>query len=84
MKRRTEITIESRKITLIRAVSARRAWCSSCEKRVEMVMVDQAAILLRLSSRRIHRMVDEGKLHFTETPVGLLLICNESLSQFKG
>lgn len=47
-------------------------------------MVDQAAILLRLSSRRIHRMVDEGKLHFTETPVGLLLMCIESLSEFKG
>lgn len=45
-----------------------------------MLPADQAAILFRLSSRTIHRMVEEGKLHFTETPDGLLLICLNSLS----
>jgi hypothetical protein len=82
MKRRTEITIESRKLTLIRRVGGvKRTWCPSCNKEVEMLSADEAVILFRLSSRKIHRMVDEGKLHFTETPDGLLLICMNSFSR---
>ena len=81
MKRRTEITIETKKITFIRRVGGvTRAWCSLCEKRVEMVTAHEAAILFRLSERVIHKMVDDGKLHFTETAEGLLLICIDSFT----
>ena len=43
-----------------------------------MVTANEAAILFRLSEREIHRMLDDGKLHFTETSEGLLLICINS------
>ena len=80
MKRRTEITIETSRLTLISNVGgATRARCSLCDGQVEMVSPDQAATLSRLSTRIIHRMVDEGKLHFNEMPDGSLLICIDSI-----
>jgi hypothetical protein len=83
MKRRTEITIETSRLTLIgRRGGATRAWCPLCEAHVEMVSHDQAVGLLRVSTRIIHQMVDEEKLHFIETPDGLLLICVNSLFQW--
>jgi len=76
MKRRTEITIEASRLTLIsRGGGANSAWCPLCDAQVEMLSPDQAAILLRVSTRIIHQMVNEGKLHFIKTPDGLLLIC---------
>jgi hypothetical protein len=81
MKRRTEITIEASRLTIIGHVGgATRAWCPLCYAEVEMVSPDQSASLLRVSTRIIHRMVDEEKLHFIETPDDLLLICLNSLS----
>ena len=80
MKRRTEITIEASRLTLIsRSGGATSVWCSLCDAQVEMVSPDQAAILSLLSTRIIHRMVDEGTLHFIETPAGSVLICLNSL-----
>ena len=81
MKRRTEITIEASRLTIIgRGGGAARPWCPLCDAQVEMVSPDQAASLLRVSTRVIHRMVDEEKLHFIEMPDGSLLICVKSLS----
>jgi hypothetical protein len=31
-----------------------------------------------LSSRKIHRLVETGEVHFAETPTGALLICPDS------
>jgi len=80
MKRRTEITIEASRLTIIGHVGgATRAWCPLCDAQVEIVSPDQAATLSRASTRVIHRMVDEEKLHFIETPDGSLLICVNSI-----
>jgi hypothetical protein len=80
MKRRTEITIEASRLTLIsRGGGATSAWCPLCDAQVEMVSPDQAASLLRVSTRIIHRMVDEEKVHLVETPGGVPLICIDSL-----
>lgn len=44
-----------------------------------MVKVDEAAILAHVSSRSIYRWVETERVHFAETPEGLLLICLNSL-----
>lgn len=81
MKRRTEITIESSRLMIIRQVgSVARVSCLVCNEGVEMVTPDHAASLFRLSTRIIHRMIEDGKVHFRETPDGSLLICLNSLS----
>lgn len=81
MKRRTEITIESSRLMFIREVGrTARAKCLVCDVGGEMMTPDHAATLFRVSTRIIHRMVEDGKVHFRETPDGSLLICLNSLS----
>jgi len=39
---------------------------------------DQAAVIIDVSSRTIYRWVEENRLHFVDTPAGLL-VCLESI-----
>ena len=82
MKRRTLITVETDRVILMsgRKVSPVR-WCASCAGEARMVTVDEAAVLIGVSSRTIYRRVEADQLHFTETPEGRLYICLDSLSR---
>lgn len=79
-KRRIEITVETERLLLTRGrrVSL-TAWCAGCGRRVLMIMPEEAARLTRLSARAVYRLVEEGRLHFTETADETLLICSDSL-----
>jgi hypothetical protein len=46
-----------------------------------MITPDEAAILIRVSSRTIYRWADSDLLHFIETSKGSLLICLNSITQ---
>lgn len=79
--KRTEITIETERVMVIRKCkSSILAWCPTCAKQVPMIKVDEAANLARVSSRTIYRWVETGKVHFAETPEGMLWICLNSLA----
>ncbi len=81
-KRRTEITIEQRRIVLLsKRGTVAPTWCDACAARVKMVSPEEAALLAGVSSRTIYRRVETGQLHFTETQQGLLLICVNSLDE---
>lgn len=81
MKRRT-ITVEIDRVVLIsKRKSSPRSWCAACAAETRMVSADQAAAVARVSSRMIYRMVEDDRLHFTETPEGRLFICLNSLSR---
>ena len=77
MKTRTEITVEMDRWMVVSRPgrSGRVAWCSSCSRYVEMLSVDEAALLANVSSRTIFRWAESGVLHSSETLKGLLLIC---------
>ena len=80
-KIRTEITIETERVLIIKQRKGRvLAWCPICARQVPMVKVDEAAALCRVSSRTIYRWVETDKVHFVETPQGGLLICLSSLA----
>lgn len=82
MKKTTEITIETDRLLVINQHRRRRVnWCESCAAHVEMLTTDEAAILSHVSTRTIFGWVEAGRIHYTETPEGLLLICPNSLSQ---
>ena len=79
-RKRTEISIEThRQLVISRRRGSVIAWCPECAGQVKMVTPDEAAIVARVSSRTIYRWVEIQKLHFSETPEGLLLICLDSL-----
>ncbi len=44
-----------------------------------MLTVDQAALMMKIRSRMIYRLVETGDLHFAENDEGLLLVCLSSL-----
>ena len=79
-EKRTEISIETHRVLVIsRLRKSAPVWCCSCRAQVNMVMPDEAAVLAGVSSRTIYRWIEAEKLHFTETPDGLLRICLNSL-----
>ena len=79
-KRRTEVTIETDWVLVLRGRSASiLGWCSGCAEQVKMITPSEAVMLTRLSSCTIYRWVEAEKIHFAETSEGLLLICLNSL-----
>ena len=81
MKRRTEITIETDRLLVLRhhRRAHAEAKCAACGAETPMVTVDEAAAMSRTSSRAIYRLVEAEQLHFTETSEGRLFICPNSL-----
>jgi hypothetical protein len=79
--KKTEIAIEIEE--LIRVVSHRqaaRAWCPACGSEALMATPQQAAAIAGSSVRAVNRSVEANRVHFLETPEGLLLVCVNSLS----
>ena len=79
MRTRTEITVEMDRWVVV-SRPRRIAWCRSCSRRVEMLSVDDAAIVARVNSRTIFHWAESGLVHSSETPEGILQICPDSLS----
>ena len=81
MKTRTEMTLEVDRWLVINR-HKRSGWCAECAHHVEMLSVDEAALSMRVNSRTIFRLAESGRLHFSETPEGLMLICAADLHRF--
>jgi hypothetical protein len=80
--RRTKITIERERLLIV--ASGRRrieGWCEACRAEVKLVGAEEAANVAGLSQRAIFRRIEAGRLHFSETPGGALLVCLNSLLQ---
>jgi hypothetical protein len=79
-KKKTEIIVEREQVLVLRRLDGQEPrWCVECAGQAQMVSVDEAALLTRLSARAIYRQVEASQLHFMETADGLLLVCIKSL-----
>lgn len=80
-KRRIETTIETHEVWVVRrrAKLSKTFCCAQCPGRAAMFTPEEAASLASVSQRTIYRWVEDGRLHFSETPDGGLLICQASL-----
>jgi hypothetical protein len=54
--------------------------CRICGEDVKMIAAEKAATICHCSRRKIYRWIEEGHLHFIETPDGDVLVCGRSLS----
>jgi len=80
-KRRAEITIEiDRTVVYTRRYERRTHWCKRCAAEVEMITAFEAARLARVGAYTIFDRAEDGEIHSTVTPEGVLLICLQSLS----
>ncbi|HEV8384393.1 MAG TPA: hypothetical protein VGQ11_05930 [Candidatus Acidoferrales bacterium] len=79
------MTIQTREVIVVRpaGLSRSRAWCSACRRETQFAMPELAAALSGVTPRTIYRWVEDEKVHFRETPAGLLLVCAESLPRRK-
>jgi RNA polymerase sigma factor (sigma-70 family) len=83
-KIRTEITIETDRLLIIRRHRTLiHAWCAACSEVVKMTSPEDAARLAQISSRQLYRAVEAGSIHFLETLEGMLLVCLNSLAAGK-
>lgn len=79
-RKRTEITIETDELIFFKRIQHPIfAWCSNCVAKVEMLKPEVVAVIEGVTVRHIFRKVEDGKIYFTETPNGLLLICSKCL-----
>lgn len=84
-KRKMQITTETERLLIIRQRGQRPpVWCEQCAHQVRMVTPEEAAVVAGLSARHIYRQAEAGRLHFTETPGGALLICLNSVRSHAG
>lgn len=80
-KRRTEITVETERIVLVRRrETSVLAHCARCGKTVNLISPEDVAILSGTTLRTVYRKLRVGEIHSKEMSDGSLLICEESLS----
>lgn len=80
------VTHETLSVRLNAGAQVRRArvMCEVCEAEMPMLTPEEAAPLVGLSVRAINRFVEDGSIHFKETPDGLLLVCLDSIGRRVG
>ena len=79
-KRVTIISVERERVVEIRwRGRARESLCAQCGRKARMLTPDEAAVVAGVNSPGIYRLVETGRLHFTKTSEGLVLVCLNSL-----
>jgi hypothetical protein len=82
LKRRIEITVETKRVLLMtRGDAVGRGWCEACGREVPMLTPEEAGLVAGVSARAIYRRAEDGQVHFTETSDGALLVCSGSLDE---
>ena len=81
---RTEILVETHEVMVIRRRSkAVKPYCMVCGEETTMLSLDEATAIFGLSTLELCQLVNENKVHFTETAIRVLLVCPESLARIK-
>jgi hypothetical protein len=76
--RAKEVTWRSGKVMVFKRSSKTSfVLCEACA--CGMLTLEEAVVVAGVSSRLIYQRVEDGLLHFIETPEGLLLICLHSM-----
>ena len=76
--KRTEITVETDRVWIIRKSHLTRGWCVDCGREVDFVDVKEAAALCGVNEPLIFDTDDRG-CHCVQAADGSSLICLESL-----
>jgi hypothetical protein len=77
--KRTEVTVETDRVLIIRRRRALRAWCQECGCEVDMVDLREAGALPGMSERGLRDGAEAHRWHVYEGQDGIGLVCLESL-----
>ena len=78
MKQKTEIVFEIEEILTVKSRRSFTGLCEQCNALAEMLTTETAAALTGLSEREIFRLIENGRLHFTEAR--RIFVCRNSLT----
>jgi hypothetical protein len=76
---RTEITVQTERLVIVRGRRSTRAWCQQCGREVEMVGLSQAAALAGAVKPALPDSAQGHGWHVSEDQNGSLLVCLESV-----
>ena len=79
VSKRTQITIETSRVLIIRRARSARAQCQECAREVDVVGLEEAGVLTGMTQPALRENVETRKWHFSESSEGALLICLDSL-----
>lgn len=60
-----------------------RTFCDECGEPIQMITLEEATVAANVESNTIYSLIEAGKLHFATTADSILLICLNSLINFK-
>jgi hypothetical protein len=76
---KTEITVETDRVLILRRERLTRGWCHECERHVNLVSLEDAADIANMSERNLAIGPDEIALHYVDGQGERPLLCLESL-----
>lgn len=79
MAKRTEITIETDSLFVLRGRRTLRAWCPQCGKKVKMIPLNQTGVISNLTPPEVERWLLSEDLHHTVASDGAPLVCLDSM-----
>ena len=92
--KRTEITLETDRIWIIRKAHSRRAWCAECGREMDMVGLKEAQMLSGMTQPTLSQPQTtqpmllgcggSGGWHWSQAADGSPLVCLESLLKSRG
>ncbi|HEY0320273.1 MAG TPA: hypothetical protein VGC66_04820 [Pyrinomonadaceae bacterium] len=60
-----------------------RVLCAQCDERIQMITLEEAAAAANVETQTIHTLIETGKLHCMQTSEATLLVCLNSLINFR-
>jgi hypothetical protein len=78
-KRRTEITIETRTVTVIRTRNAKAVYCEKCSAEVRIFWLTEIASDLCIENVEIEQLSRAGKIHFIGSTE---MLCSNSIGDY--
>ncbi len=81
MKRTAEITVETERVVFVRrgVRDCARRWCEACGTESRLIAAEDAAELLRVTTRVLLVWADAERLHVAQDADGTPLICLNSV-----
>ncbi|HEX8922651.1 MAG TPA: hypothetical protein VF766_14345 [Pyrinomonadaceae bacterium] len=83
--RRAQITSrDNHRVWFIRqGWSQLREFCAQCDERIQMMALEEASVAAGVELQTIHSLIEAKELHSLELDEGRLLVCLNSLINFR-
>jgi hypothetical protein len=79
VRKTTQVTLETKRVQIIRRLRSSRSWCTECARDVDMVGLEEASALTGMTPPELLQWAGSGSWHFSQSSEGTQLICLDSL-----